>query len=529
MVLAQQQQPQQGQLFGQERRLIKQKQGNLLLMQSALSAVAIAGLAMPVLDPSESTQMKNFSFFAGIASAAALFAVSSSSHAKQLDKLAEALEGGEKEVLKTHMGVRLAHAQQLAALNGRRQLVEQIMMTTYPHEWMSHAQRAGVADLLPPPPAPPPMEELPQTIEIASKTKTLQELEAVRRQDYDVSWFNRGFVYFGCMIAGGQGSGKSYFMRCRAVELLRMYPNTQLYIIDFHDDPDEENAWHHFIEGVEVIQTPEKAWKAVTLLKQELDKRIANHEQVNWKDPEAPLVRVIWDEFQDSVIELGKEREQKAREIIVSVNARQGRKYGCFFDVGYHEFTKEASGFGIEQIKSCAWAMLGDTIMNPSLKLPRNFEPDTLAKDWMLESGTVDGNEARPLVFKRANGDKSVNDGFKPNVVLFPRRKLPKVVLKKTVEVEAETIEPTSLDAFKPLDHIPPDKYRFYDSYVHPENKDWQAVKVAVKARDGSQCRCCLSKNNLHVHHLTYANLGNERLEELVTLCETCHREVHRL
>jgi hypothetical protein len=33
----------------------------------------------------------------------------------------------------------------------------------------------------------------------------------------------------------------------------------------------------------------------------------------------------------------------------------------------------------------------------------------------------------------------------------------------------------------------------------------------------------------LHVHHYTYERLGCERDEDLVTLCETCHSELHRL
>jgi 5-methylcytosine-specific restriction endonuclease McrA len=31
----------------------------------------------------------------------------------------------------------------------------------------------------------------------------------------------------------------------------------------------------------------------------------------------------------------------------------------------------------------------------------------------------------------------------------------------------------------------------------------------------------------LHVHHLSYRNVGSERMEELVTLCERAHRAIH--
>lgn len=33
----------------------------------------------------------------------------------------------------------------------------------------------------------------------------------------------------------------------------------------------------------------------------------------------------------------------------------------------------------------------------------------------------------------------------------------------------------------------------------------------------------------LHVHHLSYANRGNERFEDLTLLCERCHAKVHQV
>jgi predicted HNH restriction endonuclease len=33
----------------------------------------------------------------------------------------------------------------------------------------------------------------------------------------------------------------------------------------------------------------------------------------------------------------------------------------------------------------------------------------------------------------------------------------------------------------------------------------------------------------MHLHHRTYKNLGNERLNDLVPLCPDCHDRVHAL
>lgn len=33
---------------------------------------------------------------------------------------------------------------------------------------------------------------------------------------------------------------------------------------------------------------------------------------------------------------------------------------------------------------------------------------------------------------------------------------------------------------------------------------------------------------NLQIHHIHYNNIGNEKMEDLVTLCINCHAEIHK-
>lgn len=58
----------------------------------------------------------------------------------------------------------------------------------------------------------------------------------------------------------------------------------------------------------------------------------------------------------------------------------------------------------------------------------------------------------------------------------------------------------------------------------------WEAVKLMVKSRDGYTCQDCGIKQDLQVHHKTYAHHGDEKnhLDDLITLCHTCHRKAHR-
>jgi 5-methylcytosine-specific restriction endonuclease McrA len=53
-------------------------------------------------------------------------------------------------------------------------------------------------------------------------------------------------------------------------------------------------------------------------------------------------------------------------------------------------------------------------------------------------------------------------------------------------------------------------------------------LKKQVHRRDGYRCRLCGRDDvELHVHHCTYENYAQERLEDLITLCPVCHRDAH--
>ncbi len=57
--------------------------------------------------------------------------------------------------------------------------------------------------------------------------------------------------------------------------------------------------------------------------------------------------------------------------------------------------------------------------------------------------------------------------------------------------------------------------------------REWAVLKKQVHRRDGYRCRLCGSAEQLHVHHCTYANYGQEKFEDLITLCGMCYRRFH--
>lgn len=66
------------------------------------------------------------------------------------------------------------------------------------------------------------------------------------------------------------------------------------------------------------------------------------------------------------------------------------------------------------------------------------------------------------------------------------------------------------------------------DKSAYLQSPEWQTLRFTVFERDGYMCQSCGSKHNLNCHHISYENLGNESLEQLTTLCQVCHTQLHQ-
>lgn len=65
-----------------------------------------------------------------------------------------------------------------------------------------------------------------------------------------------------------------------------------------------------------------------------------------------------------------------------------------------------------------------------------------------------------------------------------------------------------------------------YASYL--QSPRWKGIRARVMKRAGGICEGCGLVPASEVHHLTYDNVGDELLFQLVALCEDCHEKVHR-
>ena len=64
--------------------------------------------------------------------------------------------------------------------------------------------------------------------------------------------------------------------------------------------------------------------------------------------------------------------------------------------------------------------------------------------------------------------------------------------------------------------------------YEYIKSPEWKAKARQRWILDRGQCAFCHTGKNLQCHHITYENLGSEPMDDLVTLCEKCHAEVHQ-
>ena len=69
-----------------------------------------------------------------------------------------------------------------------------------------------------------------------------------------------------------------------------------------------------------------------------------------------------------------------------------------------------------------------------------------------------------------------------------------------------------------------------YHEYI--KSPEWKETSRLAKERAGYRCQLCNRKGNdstLHTHHRTYVRLGIEFDEDLIVLCNSCHKKHHNI
>lgn len=65
-----------------------------------------------------------------------------------------------------------------------------------------------------------------------------------------------------------------------------------------------------------------------------------------------------------------------------------------------------------------------------------------------------------------------------------------------------------------------------YKDYL--KTYDWNETRKIILKEANYKCQLCGAREvRLNVHHNTYENIGNEHREDLVVLCDDCHKKFH--
>jgi len=64
-----------------------------------------------------------------------------------------------------------------------------------------------------------------------------------------------------------------------------------------------------------------------------------------------------------------------------------------------------------------------------------------------------------------------------------------------------------------------------YMTYLGSE--PWKILRSKAYKRARRKCEVCNTGGEIHAHHKSYANIGYERLADIIVLCRSCHRKFH--
>jgi hypothetical protein len=87
---------------------------------------------------------------------------------------------------------------------------------------------------------------------------------------------------------------------------------------------------------------------------------------------------------------------------------------------------------------------------------------------------------------------------------------LEKYIQKKQFESQKESIE----------------WWNMYNKYLLTEK--WKEIRKKVLERENYICQGCLKNKAVQAHHLTYNNVTDELLFQLISVCLSCHNKLHK-
>lgn len=133
----------------------------------------------------------------------------------------------------------------------------------------------------------------------------------------------------------------------------------------------------------------------------------------------------------------------------------------------------------------------------------------------------------QPRFNNRANSTKK--DRFSPTMISKINSHIREIeFIKSILPISKLVLETGKFDAIL-LDHKG-EAFNRHWGYQKGPAYGYKNNHEAVLNRDNYTCQCCKTKKGtLHVHHIIYrSNGGSDKMENLITLCESCHEKLHK-
>ena len=132
----------------------------------------------------------------------------------------------------------------------------------------------------------------------------------------------------------------------------------------------------------------------------------------------------------------------------------------------------------------------------------------------------------KPRFLNRANSTKK--DRFSPTVASKINSHIREIeFIKSILPIKELVLETGTFDPH--LLKMKNEAFNRHWGYQKGPNYGFTNSKNACLNRDNYKCRCCgLKKGTLEVHHIIYKSKGgSDDLDNLITLCRKCHKDLH--
>lgn len=412
-------------LFDTERKSIAELIQSERLTIFGFAVGALVGTFSPLIAPQMSRHFKLTSLMYGCGCSLAFTTAIAMRQRKE--KIYSAIDNAQAAALKQDMAHEMAFASQQARMLAERRLAYKVFTETPHWEHPRWVTIFGLQGILPPPPAPtpPPVNNDPIAFSPSNGQSELGEMMRDLAPEVDYNWLDDRFVCASKGVFGAKNSGKSTYLSYEAIRFLQINPEGELRIGDLHFD-DDESSW---LPGMPVAEQTSKyvATRPEQILALFRRAHALLKDRVERRDRKGVPFKLICDEF---IATMSRWSEKEQQEVLKAIQLSQyeGRKYKVDITLGLHSIKKDQSGIDSSVLANMDLLFLGNSLADPNLKLPADFDAKTLVVQQQALQMTLQPKQGFACVVRKL--------GDSPQIQVMPFLDLSKFKAESTPSVD---------------------------------------------------------------------------------------------